>query len=136
MNEGENVIKEILKDEKKFEVLTKLAFKAVDKDGSGSIDQSELEKIMAQICMEMGAEVPSKEDVQEVLNDLDEDNSKSIEYEEFKDFIKDILEGMIEDVEESPEDILKYELKMRKREENKRKGEDDKIKNNEEEKIN
>ena len=136
MNEGENVIKEILKDEKKFEVLTELAFKAVDKDGSGSIDQPELEKIMAQICMEMGAEVPSKEDVQEVLNDLDEGNSKSIEYEEFKDFIKDILEGMIEDVEESPKDIENYEIKMKEREKKKRENEEEKIKNNEEEKIN
>ena len=112
MNEGENVIKEILKDENKFNVLTELAFKAVDKDGSGSIDQSELEKIMAQICMEMGAEVPSKEDVQEVLNDLDKDNNKSIDYNEFKNFIRDILEGMIEDVEESQVDRRKEDKKI------------------------
>ena len=136
MNEGENVIKEILKDEKKFEVLTELAFKAVDKDGSGSIDQPELEKIMAQICMEMGAEIPSKEDVQEVLNDLDADGNKSIDKKEFKDFIKDILEGMIEDVEESPKDIENYEIKMKEREKKKRENEEEKIKNNEEEKIN
>ena len=63
----------ILKDENKFDVLSELAFDAVDKDKSGKIDQSELEKIMAQICMEMGAEIPSKEDVQEVLNHLDKD---------------------------------------------------------------
>ena len=137
MNEGENVIKEILNDENKLKVLTELAFKAVDKDGSGSIDQSELEKIMAQICMEMGAEVPSKEDVQEVLNDLDEDNSKSIEYDEFKEFIKDILEGMIEDVDESQEDIIKHQEKMRRKEEKKRKSEGEiKIEKIEEEKIN
>ena len=112
MNEGENVIKEILRDENKFNVLTELAFKAVDKDGSGFIDQSELEKIMAQICMEMGAEVPSKEDVQEVLNDLDKDNNKSIDYNEFKNFIRDILEGMIEDVEESQVDRRKEDKKI------------------------
>ena len=54
---------------------------------------------MAQICMDMGAEVPSKEDVQEVLFDLDSDGNKTIEIGEFKAFIKDILEGMIEDVQ-------------------------------------
>ena len=90
------LIKEILKDENKFDVLSELAFDAVDKDKSGKIDQSELEKIMAQICMDMGAEVPSKEDVQEVLNDLDDDKNNTIEIGEFKAFIKDILEGMIE----------------------------------------
>ena len=92
----ENVIKEIIKDDRKLNVLTKLAFEAVDKDGSGVIEQNELEKIMAQICMEMGAEIPSKEDVQEVLTDLDEDKNNTIEIGEFKAFIKDILEGMIE----------------------------------------
>ena len=92
----ENVIKEIINDDNKLNVLTKLAFQAVDRDGSGVIEQNELEKIMAQICMEMGAEIPSKEDVQEVLTDLDEDKNNTIEIGEFKAFIKDILEGMIE----------------------------------------
>ena len=96
MNKGEEVIKEILNDERKLNVLTKIAFQAVDKDGSKVIEQAELEKIMAQICMEMGAEIPSKEDVQEVLTDLDEDKNNTIEIGEFKAFIKDILEGMIE----------------------------------------
>ena len=99
MNKGEEVIKEILNDERKLNVLTKIAFQAVDKDGSKVIEQAELEKIMAQICMDMGAEVPSKEDVQEVLFDLDSDGNKTIEIGEFKAFIKDILEGMIEDVQ-------------------------------------
>ena len=68
----------------------------MDRDNNGTIEQSELEKIMAQICMEMGAEVPSKEDVEEVMNDLDADKNKTLEIGEFKTFIKDILEGMIE----------------------------------------
>ena len=46
--------------------------------------------------MDMGAEIPSKEDVQEVLDDLDEDGNNTIEVGEFKAFIKDILLGMIE----------------------------------------
>ena len=91
-----NVIQEIIRDDRKLNVLTKLAFKAVDRDNNGTIEQSELEKIMAQICMEMGAEVPSKEDVEEVMNDLDADKNKTLEIGEFKTFIKDILEGMIE----------------------------------------
>ena len=96
MDNRENVIKSILKDDRKLNVLTKLAFEAVDRDGSKIIEQCELEKIMAQICMEMGAEVPSKEDVRQVLTDLDEDKNNTIEIGEFKTFIKDILEGMIE----------------------------------------
>ena len=96
MNTDEEVIKGIIQDERKLNVLTQIAFKTVDIDGSGCIEQPELEKIMAQICMDMGAEIPSKEDVQEVLDDLDEDGNKTIEVNEFKAFIKDILKGMIE----------------------------------------
>ena len=92
----EEVIKGIIADERKLNVLTQIAFKTVDIDGSGCIEQPELEKIMAQICMDMGAEIPSKEDVQEVLDDLDQDGNKTIEVGEFKAFIKDILKGMIE----------------------------------------
>ena len=96
MNTDEEVIKGIIEDERKLNILTQIAFKTVDIDGSGCIEQPELEKIMAQICMDMGAEIPSKEDVQEVLDDLDEDGNKTIEVNEFKAFIKDILKGMIE----------------------------------------
>ena len=67
-----------------------------NKDGSNKIDHSKLEQIMVQICMDMGAEIPSKEDVEEVLDDLDEDGDKEIEVNKFKTFIKDILKGMIE----------------------------------------
>ena len=96
MSTDEQVIKGIIEDERKLNVLTQIAFKTVDIDGSGCIEQPELEKIMAQICMDMGAEIPSKEDVQEVLDDLDQDSNKTIEVGEFKAFIKDILKGMIE----------------------------------------
>ena len=95
MDEDERVIKEIIEDDRKLNVLTQIAFKSVDKDGSNKIDQAKLEKIMAQICMDMGAEIPSKEDVQEVLDDLDEDGNHTIEVSEFKAFIRDILKGMI-----------------------------------------
>ena len=114
MDEEENVYKEILKDENKFDVLSELAFDAVDKDKSGKIDQSELEKIMAQICMEMGAEIPSKEDVQEVLNHLDKDHGGDIDKKEFKAFIRDILIGMVEDIDDVKGVIEKEELEEKK----------------------
>ena len=96
MSTDEDVIKGIIEDDRKLNILTQIAFKTVDIDGSGCIEQAELEKIMAQICMDMGAEIPSKEDVQEVLDDLDEDGNKTIEVGEFKAFTTDILKVMIE----------------------------------------
>ena len=96
MSDDEKLIKEIINDERKLNVLTQIAFKAVDKDNSGLIDQPELENVMAPICMDMGGEIPSKEDVQEVLDDLDIEGNNTICVGKFKHFIKDILKGMIE----------------------------------------
>lgn len=50
---------------------------------------------MAQKCMDMGGQIPSKEEVQEVLDDLVDDENNTISVGKFKDFIKDILKGLI-----------------------------------------
>lgn len=90
-------IKDILANEKKFTEVAKVAFDSVDTDRSGQIDGAELEKVMVQIATDMGAEAPTKEDVQEVLQHLDTDNSGKISFDEFKVLIKDVLEAMLED---------------------------------------
>jgi Ca2+-binding EF-hand superfamily protein len=89
-------IKDILSNEKKFTEVAKVAFDSVDTDKSGQIDAAELEKVMVQIASDMGADPPSKEDVQEVLEHLDTDKSGKISFEEFKILIKDVLEAMVE----------------------------------------
>ena len=74
-----------------------MAFDSVDSDKSGQIDASELEKVMAQIATDMGADPPSKEDVLEVLEHLDTDKSGKISFDEFKVLIRDVLEAMLEE---------------------------------------
>ena len=89
-------IQDILSNEKKFTEVAKVAFDSVDIDKSGQIDAQELEKVMGQIASDMGADAPSKEDVTEVLQHLDADNSGKISFDEFKVLIRDVLEAMIE----------------------------------------
>ena len=89
-------IKGIVDDEVELDKVVKQAFNSVDTDGSGQIDETELEKVMAQISSDMGAEPPTKEDVKEVLDHLDKDRSGKIEINEFKELIKDILQALIE----------------------------------------
>ena len=92
-----DAIKDILNDDKKLREVAKVAFDSVYTDRSGLIDQEELEKVMAQISQDMGAEPPSKEDVKEVLDHLDTDHSGQIDFEEFSQLIKDVLAAMIEE---------------------------------------
>ena len=90
-------IKAILNDEKKLNEVAKVAFDSVDTDKSGQIDEYELDKVMAQISDDLGAEPPSKEEVKEVLAHLDTDHSGKIDFNEFKVLIRDVLKAMIED---------------------------------------
>ena len=90
-------IKDILSNEKKFTEVAKIAFDSVDSDHSGTIDASELEKIMVQIAGDMGADPPTKEDVIEVMEHLDADKSGKIDFNEFKVLIRDVLEAMLDE---------------------------------------
>jgi Ca2+-binding EF-hand superfamily protein len=89
-------IKDILNNEKKFNEVAKVAFDSVDTDKSGQIDAEELEKVMSQIASDMGVLPATKEDVIEVLQHLDADNSGKISFDEFKVLIRDVLENMIQ----------------------------------------
>ena len=89
-------IKNIMNNDKKFDEIAKISFDIVDTDKSGEIDGDELEKIMVQIASDMGADPPTKEDIKEVLEHLDEDKSGKIDFVEFKVLIRDVLEAMLE----------------------------------------
>ncbi len=86
----------VLNNKEEFDRISDEAFKSVDKDGSNFIDQEELEKIMVQISIDMGADPPTKEDVKEIMEVLDKDNSNQIDRVEFKELIRNILSALIE----------------------------------------
>jgi Ca2+-binding EF-hand superfamily protein len=98
-------IRNILSSDKKFTEVAKVAFDSVDTDKSGTIDASELEKVMIQIASDMEAEAPTKEDVQEVLEHLDTDKSGKIDFNEFKILIRDVLEAMLESEADNDNDV-------------------------------
>lgn len=88
-------IKDILSNESKFNEVSKVAFDSVDTDKSGQIDASELEQVMIQMATDMGADPPTKEDVMQILDHLDEDKSGKVNFDEFKVLIRNVLEAML-----------------------------------------
>ena len=75
-------IKDILSNEKKLNEVAKVAFDSVDTDKSGQIDEQELEKVMAQIASDMGADPPSKEEDEydEIVEQFKEEINKISSY--------------------------------------------------------
>ena len=97
-------IKDILNSDSKLMEVAKAAFESVDTDKSGEIDLPELEQVMAQLAHEMGADLPSADDVKEVFEYLDADGSGTIDFKEFSGLIKDLLIEISLGEEEEEED--------------------------------
>jgi len=76
-------IKDILKDKSKLLKITEAAFKAVDIDGSGYLERNELEQVMINVAVDIGVEKPSKDEVEEVLKELDENGDGKLSQQEF-----------------------------------------------------
>jgi Ca2+-binding EF-hand superfamily protein len=88
-------IKNILNNDKKLDRIARLAFQSVDKDGSGLIDIRELELVMVSISKDLRLDPPSKQEIKEVFNMLDSDQSGNISYKEFKVLIRCVLESLV-----------------------------------------
>ena len=88
-------IRKILNDEKKLNRIAKVAFKSVDKDGSGLIDLKEMELVMLAIAKDLRMAPPTKNDIREVFTMLDEDKSGNITLNELKILIKCVLESLL-----------------------------------------
>ena len=71
----------------KIEVMRR-AFKSYDKDGNGVLDRDEIIDLLTNHFKEQGIKKkPTMADVDEFFNQLDDDHSGEVEFEEFKDFL-------------------------------------------------
>jgi len=88
-------IRKILNDDKKLDRIAKIAFRSVDKDGSGLIDFKEMEIVMKAIAKDLRMAPPTKNDIREVFAMLDEKGTGIISIKEFKILIKCVLESLL-----------------------------------------
>ena len=88
----------ILKDEEKINEITRVAFDNVNTDKSGAIDKNQLESMMNQIFSDLSNELPSKKEVDDVFDYLDSNKKGSLNFDDFKVLIKDVIKSMIEEL--------------------------------------
>ena len=66
----------------------KRCFKSFDKDGNGVLDREEIFELLQVHFQEQGMKKkPSKQDIDDFFNKLDDDHSGEIEFAEFKEFM-------------------------------------------------
>ena len=86
-----------------IQVVTDMAFDAVDDDGSGTLDQAELSQIMQEVSKNMGVTPPTDEDLKTILRQLDDDFDGVIDKGEFVGLIMLVIGKMLETEEEMQE---------------------------------
>jgi Ca2+-binding EF-hand superfamily protein len=89
------VLKDLLNNDKKFTQLCKQAFSRVDIDGSGQIDQVELEDLFLQLTKDMGMEI-TNDQLKDIMELMDSDHSGQVDFEEFKNIVKECFECMLD----------------------------------------
>lgn len=93
-------IKSIIADKDTVFKLAKAAFDKIDEDGVGYIERPQLEKILAEVSPEFDFDQSSKEDVDEILREIDSNSDGKISLTEFQVLIKQILNLMAENDKE------------------------------------
>ena len=88
-------LKKILEDEEKLNEIVKVAFDNVNTDKSGKISKEQLGSMMSQIAKDLGDEGPQQTEIDEVFNYLDAKKTNSLDTDDFKVLIKDVLKNMI-----------------------------------------
>jgi calmodulin len=86
--------KKLIKDKEGLQKIMESAFRSVDIDGSGFLEKPELEQVLIQVAKDIGVETPTKEDVEDILEEIDENGDERLSKQEFEELIKQIVEMM------------------------------------------
>ena len=71
-------------------------FQFYDKNRNNNIEKKELKKIMSDIAKTFYGCEPEKDAIETQFKNLDKDNNNSIDFNEFKTFIKNYIKMLIE----------------------------------------
>jgi Ca2+-binding EF-hand superfamily protein len=93
-------LEQILEMEDSINIVTDMAFEAVDADGSGQLDKIELGQVLKDVAKVMNINPPSDNDVTAVLQELDQDDDAEVSKDEFVHLILQVLRKMKESEEE------------------------------------
>jgi calmodulin len=88
----EKKFEQMMKDAKKMKKLMEDAFRKVDIDGSGFLERGEFEQVLVQIAKEIGVDNPTREEVDEILDEIDENGDNRISRKEFSDLIEKVFQ--------------------------------------------
>ena len=100
-------IRRLLRDERQLTKVATAPFMEIDKSRSGEISESELLEVMKKVCTSLGAPIPTKSQVKELMKKLDKNKSGTVSFDEYLAFLKLTLKIHLEKVEGITEEGLR-----------------------------
>ena len=91
----DSYLKIVLADENCFTAIAKAVFNKADEDKSKFIDPQEFRKLMLGITEEYNLPTPSEKTIKQTMAKVDLDKNGTIEFDEFKEFLRKIFEEVI-----------------------------------------
>ena len=88
-------ISEALSKPNNINLIAKDAFEVADKDNNGYIDLEEFGLCMKNVSESFGLKAPEKENVESEFKRFDINKNGNIDFEEFKKFVKEIINRML-----------------------------------------
>jgi calmodulin len=73
--------KSVIKDKSRLKKIMEGAFRSVDINGSGFLDENELEQVLIQVAKDIGVDVPTKEEVCDIISEIDENGDGQLSKE-------------------------------------------------------
>ncbi len=92
----EQVLKQLLLNEEKFESFAKLFFKDADIDKNQVIDSNEFRQMIFGLCDELGLPMLNDEEIKKLRDKVDLNHNGKIEFNEFKIFLKNVFKQIVE----------------------------------------
>ena len=99
----DSYLKIVLADENCFTAIAKAVFNRADEDKSKFIDPDEFRKMMIGITQEYNLPTPTDKTIIETMKKVDLDKNGTVEFDEFKEFLRKIFQQVIIETEEGKE---------------------------------
>ena len=97
----DKVLEILLESEPKFDAVVRMLFSRADKDGNMTIDAEEFRTMMFSLANEYQLPQPTEQDVRETMIKVDINRDGTIDYPEFKKFVRELFHKLIDNKRKS-----------------------------------
>ena len=91
---GNKKLEPYIKDSKKMKKLMEQSFRKVDIDGNDRLDRAQFQQVLVQIAKEIGVDSPTRQEADDILDQIDENGDGTISRQEFAELIEKVFQMM------------------------------------------